>query len=54
MVATDENSKNTSEPSVYGKTKYEQEKMVMLSEKLLGIPSVAFRYQNVYDLDSHY
>ena len=47
MVATDENSK-IHPTSVYGKTKYEQEKMVMLSEKLLGIPSVVFRYQNVY------
>ena len=47
LVATDEES--TIKPSsVYGKTKQEQEKMVMSSGKLLEIPAVAFRYQNVY------
>ena len=47
LVATDEDSK-IHPASIYGITKQEQEKMVMSTEGLLGIPSVAFRYQNVY------
>jgi dTDP-L-rhamnose 4-epimerase len=47
LVATDENSK-INPLSFYAKTKHEQEKMIMSSKELLGIPSVAFRYQNVY------
>jgi len=34
--------------SVYGITKLNQEQMVLTVGKSLGIPSVAFRYQNVY------
>lgn len=34
--------------SIYGITKQNQEQMVLLIGKALNIPSVAFRYQNVY------
>ncbi|MBO1511897.1 SDR family NAD(P)-dependent oxidoreductase [Metabacillus bambusae] len=34
--------------SIYGFTKYSQEEMCMIVGKSLGIPVVAFRYQNVY------
>ena len=34
--------------SVYAITKYNQEQLVLLAGKSLHIPSVAFRYQNVY------
>lgn len=34
--------------SIYGLTKYHQEQAVMISCQALGIPAVAFRYQNVY------
>ena len=34
--------------SMYAITKYTQEQMVMTMAKALGIPAVAFRYQNVY------
>jgi dTDP-L-rhamnose 4-epimerase len=46
-VATDEESK-IQPSSVYGITKQNQEQMVLTVGKALGIPSVAFRYQNVY------
>jgi len=47
LVATDEDS--TIHPSsVYGITKQNQEQMVMLVCKSIGIAGVAFRYQNVY------
>lgn len=47
LLATDEKSK-IHPSSIYGITKKEQEKMVMLTGETLNIPSVAFRYQNVY------
>jgi dTDP-L-rhamnose 4-epimerase len=34
--------------SIYGLTKYQQEQAIMITGQALGIPSVAFRYQNVY------
>lgn len=34
--------------SIYGLTKYYQEQAIMISCQALGIPAVAFRYQNVY------
>lgn len=34
--------------SIYGLTKYHQEQAVMIACLALGIPAVAFRYQNVY------
>ncbi|MDB2624718.1 NAD-dependent epimerase/dehydratase family protein [Flavobacteriaceae bacterium] len=34
--------------SIYGITKQTQEQMVLVAGKALGIPAVAFRYQNVY------
>ena len=34
--------------SIYGITKQNQEQMIMLMGKTLGIPAVALRYQNVY------
>ena len=46
-LATDENSK-IHPSSIYGINKQQQEQMIMLMGKSLGIPSVAFRYQNVY------
>jgi dTDP-L-rhamnose 4-epimerase len=47
LVATDENSK-IQPSSIYGINKQQQEQMIMLMGASLGIPSVAFRYQNVY------
>jgi dTDP-L-rhamnose 4-epimerase len=47
LVATDEKSK-VHPSSIYGINKQQQEQMVMLMGDSLGIPSVAFRYQNVY------
>ncbi len=47
LVATDEDSK-VHPSSVYGITKQNQEQMVMLVCKSIGIAGVAFRYQNVY------
>jgi len=47
LLATDEESK-IHPSSIYGINKHQQEQMVMLMGESLGIPSVAFRYQNVY------
>lgn len=47
ILPTDESSK-IHPSSVYGITKQNQEQMVMSVCKALNIPSVAFRYQNVY------
>ena len=47
LAATDEKSK-THPTSIYGITKQQQEQMVMITGASLGIPSVSFRYQNVY------
>ncbi len=47
LVATDENSK-IHPSSIYGITKQQQEKIFMMTGKSLAIPTVAFRYQNVY------
>tara|TARA_B110000196_G_scaffold318377_1_gene333650 strand:- start:28 stop:1155 length:1128 start_codon:yes stop_codon:yes gene_type:complete len=47
LVATDEDSK-IHPSSIYGINKQQQEQMVMLMGEALDIPSVAFRYQNVY------
>ncbi|MGY8987251.1 MAG: SDR family NAD(P)-dependent oxidoreductase [Flavobacteriales bacterium] len=47
LVATDENSK-IHPSSIYGINKQQQEQMVMLLGDSLGIPAVAFRYQNVF------
>jgi len=47
LLSTDESSK-IHPSSIYGITKQNQEQMVMLMGKSLGIPAVAFRYQNVY------
>jgi dTDP-L-rhamnose 4-epimerase len=47
LLATDENSK-IHPSSIYGITKQVQEQMFMVMAKSLNIPSVAFRYQNVY------
>jgi len=47
LLATDEKSK-IHPSSIYGINKQQQEQMVMLIGDSLGIPSVAFRYQNVY------
>ena len=47
LVATDEESK-IHPSSIYGINKQQQEQMVMLMGDSLGIPTVAFRYQNVY------
>lgn len=46
-MATDENSK-IHPSSIYGITKQVQEQMCMVMGKSLRIPTVAFRYQNVY------
>lgn len=46
-MPTDENSK-IHPTSIYGITKQVQEQMFMVMGKSLGIPAVAFRYQNVY------
>lgn len=47
LLATSEDSK-IHPNSIYGVTKQNQEQMVMMMGKALNIPSVAFRYQNVY------
>jgi len=47
LLATDEASK-IHPTSIYGITKQVQEQMFMVMGKTLGIPAVAFRYQNVY------
>lgn len=47
LLATDEESK-IHPTSIYGITKQVQEQMVLQIGKALNIPSVAFRYQNVY------
>lgn len=47
LLATDEVSK-IHPTSIYGITKQVQEQMFMAMGKTLGIPTVAFRYQNVY------
>lgn len=47
LLPTDENSK-IHPSSVYGITKQNQEQMVLNVCKSIGIPAVAFRYQNVY------
>jgi dTDP-L-rhamnose 4-epimerase len=47
LLSTDEESK-IHPTSIYGITKHVQEQMFMLMGQSLGIPSVAFRYQNVY------
>jgi len=47
LLATDETSK-IHPSSVYGITKQVQEQMFLVMGKSLGIPAVAFRYQNVY------
>jgi len=47
LLSTDEES--LAHPaSIYGITKLTQEQLVITAGKALGIPSVAFRYQNVY------
>jgi len=47
LISTDENSK-IHPSSIYGITKQQQEQMILLMGKSLGIPAVALRYQNVY------
>ena len=47
LMPTDENSK-IHPSSIYGITKQQQEQMILLMGKSLGIPAVALRYQNVY------
>lgn len=47
LLPTDEDSK-IHPTSIYGITKQNQEQMVMNVCRSLGIPAVAFRYQNVY------
>jgi dTDP-L-rhamnose 4-epimerase len=47
LRATDEESK-IHPNSIYGLTKYNQEQAVMIACGAMGIPAVAFRYQNVY------
>ncbi|AOO65975.1 NAD-dependent epimerase/dehydratase family protein [Sulfurospirillum halorespirans] len=47
LQPTDEESK-IHPTSIYGITKHVQEQMFMLMGQSLGIPAVAFRYQNVY------
>jgi len=47
LKATDEEAK-IHPSSIYGITKQVQEQMVLLSCKAVNIPSVAYRYQNVY------
>lgn len=47
LLPTDENSL-IHPSSIYGITKQVQEQMFMVMGKTLGIPAVAFRYQNVY------
>jgi dTDP-L-rhamnose 4-epimerase len=47
LLATDETSK-IHPSSIYGITKQVQEQMFLVMGQSLGIPAVAFRYQNVY------
>ena len=47
LLSTDENSK-VHPASIYGITKQQQEQMILLMGKMLNIPAVALRYQNVY------
>ena len=47
LLPTDEQSK-IHPSSIYGINKQQQEQMVMLMGESLSIPSIAFRYQNVY------
>ena len=47
LQATNEES-NIRPNSIYGFTKQSQEEMTLLTCKNLGIPAIAFRYQNVY------
>jgi dTDP-L-rhamnose 4-epimerase len=47
LRATDEDS-IIHPSSIYGITKQSQEQMVLVACKAIGIPAVAFRYQNVY------
>lgn len=47
LVATDEESK-INPCSIYGITKYNQEQMVLVACKSLGIDACALRFQNVY------
>ena len=47
LQATDERSKQHP-TSVYGITKHNQEQMVLTVSSSLGIPAIAYRYQNVY------
>ncbi len=47
LKPTDELSK-IHPSSIYGITKHQQEQMIMLMGKVLNIPAVALRYQNVY------
>lgn len=47
MLPTDEWSR-IQPNSIYGLTKYHQEQSIMIACTALGIPAVAFRYQNVY------
>jgi dTDP-L-rhamnose 4-epimerase len=47
VCATDEDSR-IQPNSIYGLTKYHQEKALMICCRSLNIPCIAFRYQNVY------
>ena len=47
MLATDEDSK-IHPSSIYGITKNDQEQMILVACKSLGISAIALRYQNVY------
>jgi dTDP-L-rhamnose 4-epimerase len=47
LLSTTEESKINPQ-SIYGLTKYNQEQLLLLASKYLGIPVVSFRYQNVY------
>ena len=47
LKATHEESKISPE-SIYAVTKYNQEQVAMLMGKVLNIPVISLRYQNVY------
>src|ERR1035437_5985317 len=47
LLPTHENSKIEPQ-SIYGISKYNQEQLFLITGKSLNIPSVVFRYQNVY------
>lgn len=47
LVPTDEDSR-IHPSSIYGVTKYAQERLVLSAGASLGIPAIALRYQNVY------